>query len=102
MAALRLALILFLSLGLDPASLSPVESVEVFEEFEETLHRSQSRRPVRPLQEIGHPSVAHQAQAAFVLPPRPATPLTHRPPAGGLMRKVPPPVSDPASASEDH
>jgi hypothetical protein len=102
MAALRLAFILFLSVGLDLMPASALESLEVFEESEEAFHRSRGRRVAHRAWEIARLPVARRAPAALVLPGRRVPERVRRPLAGGLLRKVPPPVSDPPSASEDH
>jgi hypothetical protein len=105
MAALRMALILLLSVGLDvmPASaLESLEGLEALEEYEEAFHRSRGRRAARPPAQVKGLAAAWPAPVVFA-PTVPREPhRARRPAAGGPARKVPPRVSDSASASEDH
>jgi hypothetical protein len=103
MAGLRLVLILLLSVAGDFAPSSLLEPLESAEEFEEALHRSRGRRPLRLIREVSLPAPVAQAPVVSVLSAaRVAGESSRRPPPVGQVRKSPPAVPDSASASDDH
>jgi hypothetical protein len=101
MAVLRIALIVFLSVGLDLVPASALEALEVLEESETAVHRSSGRRAARPAAAVDRLAVTRPAAAFSAPAARRAPDRSRQPVAGSLARKVPPPVSDSASASED-
>lgn len=103
MAALRLALILLLSLAGDLAVPPVLDAGDGIEESEEMLHRTRSRRALRVIQEASIPSAIAAIQAVPArsvdrAPTLPAPPSPPRRPA----RKTPAVVPDSAPASDDH
>lgn len=103
MALVRLLVILLLSVGLDAVPLV-AESMEVYEETEEALHRARRRVDLRRVRQAAlvpvRPAVGAQARAHHAMAARharrPAAAAAERP------RKVPATVADSSSAPEDH
>lgn len=99
MRGLRFLLIVVLAAVMDLGSPVLPEVGEAFEELEEAAH---GRRRLTPPRHAGSPAAPTTVTPAAVAAQRPVprrspARTTHTP-----ARKVPPPLPDPASASEDH
>ena len=98
MRGLRFLLIVVLAAVMDLGSPVLPEVGEAFEELEEAAH---GRRRLTPPRHAGSPAapttVIPAVAAQRPVPRRSPARTTHTP-----ARKVPPPLPDPASASEDH
>ena len=104
MGSLRFFLILLLTIALDLSTpLPPQHGAETTEEFEETLHAQRGRRTFRHVRDTTAPAVAQEQRARELHRPRLAAQTSARPVVTTvLIRKLPPSVSDPSSAPEDH
>jgi hypothetical protein len=104
MSPLRFLLVLLLTVALDLSSPVPPHAAgEGLEEFEEVVHVRPGRRPFRLARETVAPAVAHEARTVELQRPRPLPPAPSRPATTAvLIRKLPAPVAEPASAPEDH
>ena len=103
MIRLRLVLMLCLVAALDIAAPVVPSAMEVFEEFEASMHRGGGRQTVRLARDAA-PPVATRDAAVTHAPPRPRLAAVARAPRGvdGPARKVPSPIPESASAPEDH
>jgi hypothetical protein len=105
MSSIRFLLILLLTVALDLSTPLPSQhgATETAEEFEESLHAQRGRRAFRPVHETVAPAVAHAQRAGALERPRPRSSAPMRPAVTTvLIRRLPPPVAEPSSASEDH
>jgi hypothetical protein len=102
MAALRIVLILLLSVTGDFTLPLQLEAMESVEESEAALHRQRGRRSLRLVRAVFVPSPERQGQPTSLRSP---ARLSGKPAArraiGGGMQKVPAPVPDSAPVSED-
>lgn len=99
MRGLRFLLIIVLTAVMDLGSPVLPEVGEAFEELEEAAH---GRRRLISLRRAGSPGAPATVTATALTPRRP---VPRRSPARAThtpARKVPPPLPEPASASEDH
>lgn len=103
MAVLRIVLILLLSAIGDFAFPPLVEATESVEESEGASHRQRGRRSLRLIRAVSVPAPERQVQAASIpSPARVSGEPARRRAIGSRMQKIPAPVPDCASVSEDH